>query len=430
MNDDLDEVEMKKFLVEQIKFLRNQQRLDEEAAREFELLKEQNLLREQVLSMDKSLDEAEVRSNELAPFEIKYKLLLLREDKDPYRNEEILISEVAVAEYQQMTELEKFKYIADEHRKHLTMLRKSTENVSSRILAESEARNAALIAKNSQLEEKVLSLTQQMAEMAPILCREVTRLAERMPAVRGRIAEDKIYALLQDSVPADCSILITRSTPCHADFTLVYRKGGRISGYALIDVKHYDGTVGSSQIGKLQRDIDHCASVHGVPPIWAAIVSIESNIAHDGIRHAPDFFWKDTRIHLVHNLLEPGDHGVSTLLSLIETGAIDVQAAHMDLCHRTLSPVLRQKREESLLGLERRCREGILERPGRTRSAGPPKSRSLSAVAIQRRQASMRQVEPRTVLSQAVLLKREVAIPEIALTEKELDECSTVAVHD
>lgn len=301
-------------------------------------------------------------------------------------NRAFKLSQQASAKLQQTgAELDRMRAERDSVRhKYDELAGGATKEVHEAVVVELEASKA-----------RVQELTEQLAQATIPLLAEVQRRAEGVPAVRGRICENEIHNLLRENVGEGCSVLLTRGKTRHADFMLLYRKSSRIIGYALIDAKHYEDNVGSNQIVKLQRDIDNCTSIYGVPPIWASIISLTTSISHVGVSQAPDFLYGNVRVHLVHKLRETDD-GTLGILSLLETGALDVEAAYCPSLHRTLSDELVAKRDRELNKLEASCSESNpSSRPGRSASASSrSRSRSHSTRSRQRRMTSISESGP------------------------------------
>ena len=130
--------------------------------------------------------------------------------------------------------------------------------------------------------------------------------AQYCSSLRGRLAEERIASIISKVLPEEIKLFNTSSIPHHADFTLIYfdkETKERIVGYALIDCKHYQDSVPSSEVSKLEKDIETCRDRYGSPPSWACILSISSQISHNGASRAPDYYYKkDIPILLVHGL--------------------------------------------------------------------------------------------------------------------------------
>lgn len=206
-----------------------------------------------------------------------------------------------------------------------------------------------------------------------------------IPAVKGRLGEDEIFTIFKANIPQGCTITMTRNLSRHTDFMLTYIKNGFTLGYALIDVKNYQGSVGSSQVDKLERDITFCTDKFHSPPVWAAIISLESNIAHKGVARAADYLFGPVRIHLVHNLNSSGNVN-DAIRSLMTTGYLHVEAAHQPSVHRQLSDEAISKRNSAFAEIARTCAPKHEDSSSSMRGVPvPSRSRAMSAAAPRQR---------------------------------------------
>lgn len=130
---------------------------------------------------------------------------------------------------------------------------------------------------------------------------------ENVPALKGKEAEDRLQAILVQMSPENATVLVTRNVDHCGDFMLVFREDDVITGYSIIDCKSYSGPVPTKQVDKFESDIDHCTQLFGSPPRWSAIISIESDIIHEGVSGAPDFDHGTTPVFLIHSAHRSGD---------------------------------------------------------------------------------------------------------------------------
>lgn len=133
------------------------------------------------------------------------------------------------------------------------------------------------------------------------------------PSLKGREAEDRLLELLVGMAPTNVTVLLTRSTGRCGDFVLLYKEEDVIVGYAIIDCKSYSHSVPEKEVQKLVRDIDACTRTFLSPPRWAAIVSVESDIIHNGHSRADDFCHGTTPVFLMHSTNSHGDNGTSSI---------------------------------------------------------------------------------------------------------------------
>jgi hypothetical protein len=169
-------------------------------------------------------------------------------------------------------------------------------------------------------------------------------IAERVrsdcvPALRGREAEDRLMELLVAMAPTNCSVVLTRSTGHCGDYMLIFRADNIVSGYAIIDCKSYTAVVPTKQVEKLQSDIDYCTEQFKCPPRWAAIVSIDTDIVHNGSAGASDFIHKSTLVLLLHSTNSKGDNGSSSIRDMLHRSEFIVN----------LLPVIQLSEESSVL---------------------------------------------------------------------------------
>jgi hypothetical protein len=316
------------------------------------------------------------------------------------KNDESQDLPIPAGEFRKLTEIQKLTFLGHQHRRHLKTQRAFSSlekkyhsvkleneqirkewDIRSKIRSEAEVQTDDFDGLR-RLQEENRTLT---ARLAIPLIGEVDRLTARLPANRGRIGEDEVYNMLKDAANTNDTILITRSVPHHADFMIIYRDKDSIKGYAIIDAKHYEKAVGGDQVAKLEKDITECTTIYGCPPIWAAIVSLESSISHTGVSHAPDYFFGDTRVRLIHNLRHESSGGICGILLLLEKGELDVQAAFMRMCHRRLPEEVVFTRNTALTEIEKKVKLC-------TDKSASSHGRSLSASTRQKRLASMHQM--------------------------------------
>lgn len=293
-------------------------------------------LRRQLTQQSNRLALADVERREFENLKVQFKSLAEGIAVNEPASEAITPHPMPFQDFILLTDKAKHEKLAYEHRKHLKTrneLRSTLEKVSN-----SQAETAAVRAQTgmarmepaeiAELARSRIEITELHKKNSGLLTELVQRLETRVPAVRGRIGEDELFDLLENEAPTGCTISLTRHIPHHGDFMMVYRnKDARIQGYAIVDSKNYEGTVGTSQVGKLEIDIQECVKLYGVPPVWAAVISIESTISHNGCSRAPDYFTlQGTRMHLIHNLKEIGDDGTAGIRRLHCVGKLDVEA--------------------------------------------------------------------------------------------------------
>lgn len=153
---------------------------------------------------------------------------------------------------------------------------------------------------------------------------------QHTPSVRGRDAEDRLLDLLVGMAPTNSSVLLTRSVGHCGDYLVIYRDQGdeTISGYAIIDCKCYTSTVPGKQVDKLIDDIEKTRSQFKMAPRWAAIVSMESDVIHNGKSGASDFWHESTiPVFLMHSTHKRGDDGSSSIRDLLGKASFIQQKA-------------------------------------------------------------------------------------------------------
>lgn len=266
--------------------------------------------------------------------------------------------------------------LVEEERLRIEIIEKYTIGVS--VETQTDDRDSKLIEENHELTKKLLIFTTKELE---------AKQRTENPAVKGRLAEDDVFESLKSNVPQGCTVVMTRSLPRHTDFMLTYSKSGCTLGYALIDVKNYQGSVGSSQVDKLEKDIAFCTDKFHSPPVWAAIISLESNIAHNGVSRATDYLYGSVKVHLVHNLNSSGNVN-DGIRSLMTTGYLHVESAHLPSIHRQLSDEVVSKRNLALAETVQLCTQRQSETSS-SQVAPQSRVRAMSASAPRQRRVTI-----------------------------------------
>lgn len=219
-------------------------------------------------------------------------------------------------------------------------------------------------ADESQHRDEIMKLKERIAilERESATYKRVAESSRNPPTtpnvgrLSGREGECDVELLLRTVISPETVLIPTNGIARHTDFTLIYYSQSKIIGYALIDVKNYRGKVGIEQVRKLERDIRECTKKYHLPPVWASVVSLNTNVSQDKTMQEHVYLTEDNvRIYLIHSLKTSGS--IDTIRRMVETGNVDVTLAQIvldkdpaslreiDFRNRTLE-TLRQEKED------------------------------------------------------------------------------------
>lgn len=197
------------------------------------------------------------------------------------------------------------------------------------LLQEIEELKERIVTLESELEEATATLEEYQAPR-----RELARLRGRdrsqtpCPRTLGRHGEEIVKQLLKIAATKNIVVVETNEKYHHADFTLIYYDGPKCLGYALIDAKNYQKTVGTNQVRKLEKDIMRCYAKYGDLPLWSAIISLNTRISHSSTtsEHAYNFS-KYSPVYLIHSI-ESRD-AENDIRRLLDMGKLSVEVSQL-----------------------------------------------------------------------------------------------------